>query len=176
MTMDDGSVAWFQPKKRALFPIDGVHVSHSLAKCIRQKKFEVTFDKDFEGVMRGCLRPTDNWISDEFIQVYTQIHREGWAHSCECWSDGQLVGGLYGLALGTCFCAESMFHRHTNASKVALWSMVNKCKELGFSIFDAQIMNPHLKSLGAYEVSHREYMSSLASALDETTAWSTAAQ
>src|SRR5690349_6917913 len=95
MTMEDESVAWFQPKRRALMPIEGIHVSHSLAKRIRQGVFKVTFDKAFEEVMRGCLRPSDNWISEEFIQVYTQIHREGWAHSCEAWSDGKLVGGVY---------------------------------------------------------------------------------
>ena len=174
MTMDDGDVAWFQPRTRALFPIEGIHVSHSLAQTIRQAKFEITFDKAFEQVMRGCLRPTDNWISEEFIQVYTEIHREGWAHSCECWRDGQLVGGLYGIAIGACFCAESMFHRHTDASKVALWAMVNHCRELGFTIFDAQIMNPHLASLGAFEISHREYMRRLNEALQHETEWSRA--
>ncbi len=172
MTMEDGDVAWFQPRKRALFPIEGIHVSHSLAQTIRRGEFEITFDKAFEQVMRGCLRPADNWISEEFIQVYTEIHREGWAHSCECWLDGSLVGGVYGLAIGSCFSAESMFHRHTDASKVALWAMVNKCRELGFTIFDAQIMNSHLASLGAFEISHREYMRRLNEALQHETAWS----
>jgi leucyl/phenylalanyl-tRNA--protein transferase len=172
MTIEDGTVAWFQPKRRALLPIEGIHVSHSLAKTIRQRKFDVTFDQAFEDVMRGCLRPAENWISEEFIQVYTQIHREGWAHSCECWADGELVGGTYGLALGACFSAESMFHRHTNASKVALWAMIDKCRELGFRIFDAQIMNSHLKSLGAFEISHAEYMRRLKDALEIETSWS----
>src|SRR2546423_12062256 len=120
MTMEDGTVAWFQPKRRALLPIEGIHVSHSLAKVIRKKKFRISFDTAFESVMRLCLRSEDNWISEEFIQVYTQIHREGWGHSSECWSGDELVGGVYGIALGSCFCAESMFHRHTDASKVAL--------------------------------------------------------
>jgi len=172
MTMEDGTVSWFQPRKRALFPIQGIHVSHSLSQTIRQNKFDVTFDQAFEQVMRGCLRPTDNWISEEFIQVYTEIHREGWAHSCECWLDGQLCGGVYGVAIGACFCAESMFHRETDASKVALWAMVNKCRELGFKIFDAQIMNPHLASLGAFEITHREYMRRLNEALHVETDWS----
>ena len=172
MTMDDGTVAWFQPRRRALLPIEGIHVSHSLARTIRRHKFEVKFDSSFEQVMRSCLRPTDNWISEEFIQVYTQIHREGWGHCAECWADGELVGGVYGIALGACFCAESMFHRHTDASKVALWALVNKCRELGFKMVDAQIMNPHLASLGSFEISHEDYMRRLEEALKISTDWS----
>ncbi len=172
MTMDDGEVQWFQPRRRALFPIEGIHVSRSLQKVIRRGDFEVRFDTSFEQVMRACLRPDGNWISEDFIRVYTLIHHEGWAHCAECWQDGALVGGLYGIALGGCFCAESMFHRQTNASKVALWAIVEKCRDLGFTIFDAQIMNPHLRSLGAYEVSHLEYVGMLSEALDIQTEWS----
>lgn len=172
MTMDDGVVEWFQPRRRALFPLDGIHVSRSLRKVIRKGEFDVRFDTAFEDVMRACLRPQGNWISEDFIRVYTLIHHEGWAHCAECWQDGELVGGLYGIALGGCFCAESMFHRRTNASKVALWAMVEKCRELGFTIFDAQIMNPHLRSLGAHEVAHLEYMQMLSRALEVHTEWS----
>jgi len=172
MTMEDGSVEWFQPRTRCLFPIEGVYVSRSLAKTIRQQKFEVRFDTSFEQVMRGCLRPSDNWISEEFIRVYGEIHSRGWAHCSECWLDGELVGGAYGVALGTCFCAESMFHRSTDASKVALWALINRCRELGFTIFDAQIMNPHLDSLGAFEVPHLAYEIMLSDALKRTTPWS----
>lgn len=163
--MDDGSVGWFQPKKRALFPIEGIRVSRSLSRSLRSKRFEVRFDTDFESVMRGCLRPGDNWISEDFIRVYTAIHLEGWAHSAECYQDGVLVGGVYGVEMGNCFCAESMFFRATDASKIALYALVNKCRALGFTLFDAQIMNPHLSSLGAYEVSHEEYMELLNGAL-----------
>ncbi len=172
MTMEDGAVAWFQPKRRALLPIEGIHVSKSLAKTIRKQPFEIRFDTAFEQVMRSCLRPTDNWISEEFIQVYTQIHKDGWGHSAECWMDGELVGGVYGIALGACFCAESMFHLHTDASKVALWALVNKCRELGFQIVDAQITNSHLSSLGSFEISHEEYMRRLEEALNISTPWS----
>lgn len=172
MTMDDGEVQWFQPRQRALFPMDGIHVSKSLEKVIRKGEFEIRFDTSFEAVMRSCLRPDGNWISEDFIRVYTVIHHEGWGHCSECWLDGELVGGVYGIALGGCFCAESMFHRRTNASKVALWAMVNKCRELGFTIFDAQIMNPHLESLGAFEVPHRQYIPMLAQALEVDTIWS----
>lgn len=172
MTMDDGEVQWFLPRQRALFPIEGIHVSRSLRKVIDRGEFEIRFDTTFEQVMRSCLRPDGNWISEDFIRVYTLIHHEGWGHCAECWKDGELVGGVYGVALGGCFCAESMFHRQTNASKVALWAMVEKCKELGFTIFDAQIMNPHLESLGAFEVPHREYLPMLEEALKVETVWS----
>lgn len=172
MTMDDDSVQWFQPRRRALFPIEGVHVSRSLRKVIDRGEFDIRFDTAFEEVMRGCLRPDGNWISEDFIRVYTLIHHEGWGHCGECWFEGELVGGIYGIALGSCFCAESMFHRKTDASKVALWAMVEKCRDLGFTIFDAQIMNPHLRSLGAYEVPHGEYLGMLRKALQAKTAWS----
>jgi leucyl/phenylalanyl-tRNA--protein transferase len=182
MTMDDGEVEWFQPRVRALFPIEGIHVSRSMRRVlsdvsfsrttIHETRFTITFDTAFELVMRGCLRPGENWISEEFIRAYTQIQLEGWGHSAEVWRGGELVGGLYGIALGSCFCAESMFHRATNASKIALWAMVEKCRSLGFTIFDAQVMNPHLKSLGAYPVPHREYMKMLQDALGRTTEWS----
>jgi len=134
--------------------------------------FSVSFDQAFEDVMRACLRPGDNWISEDFIRVYTQIHIEGWGHSVEVWQAGNLVGGLYGVAIGSCFCAESMFHCAANASKVALWAMVHKCRSLGFTIFDAQVMNPHLESLGAYPVPHSEYMEMLGRALEKSTDWS----
>lgn len=172
MTMDDGHVGWFQPHMRALFPISGVHVSRSLAKTIRRGEFEVRFDTSFEAVMRGCLRPTDNWISEEFVRAYTEIFNEGWGHCSECWKDGELVGGVYGISLGSYFAAESMFHRATDASKVALWALVEKCRETGFTIFDCQIMNPHLASLGAYEVPHAHFMALLHDALERPNRWS----
>lgn len=167
----NGEVEFYVPLRRALFPIEGMHVSRSLRRTIRGGRFEVRFDSAFEQVMRGCLRPKDNWITEDLIRVYTQIHHEGWAHSAETWRDGALVGGVYGLCLGTCFCAESMFHRETDAGKVALAALVDKCRELGFTLFDAQIMSPHLASLGAFEVSHERYMRLLAKALREPDAW-----
>jgi leucyl/phenylalanyl-tRNA---protein transferase len=172
MANDDGSVDWYQPHRRALFPLKGVHVSHSLGRIIRREKFEIRFDTAFESVMRSCLRPDANWINEDFVRVYSQIHAEGWGHCSEAWYRGQLVGGVYGIALGSCFCAESMFHRETDASKVALWAMVERCRALGFTVFDAQIISPHLKSLGAYEVPHAEYRRLLDKALKGHTAWS----
>ena len=174
MTVDeeDDYVEWFRPQMRCLFPIEGIHVSRSLAKTIRSGRFTIRFDSQFEQVIRSCQRPGDNWISAEFIRCYTEAHEQGWAHSAEVFLGEALVGGTYGLALGTCFCAESMFHRETDASKVALWAMINRCRELGFTIFEAQIMNPHLKSLGAFEVTEEAYDEMLGSALKGKTIWS----
>lgn len=171
MTEEDGSVGWFASFERCLFPMTGIRVSRSLARRIRQGEYRVTFDTAFESVIRGCMRPTDNWISERFVEVYTEVHRQGWGHSCECWAGDELVGGVYGVALGSCFCAESMFHRQTDASKVALWALVQECARRGFTIFDAQIMNPHLKSLGAFEMPAQEYDALLLKALRDPLKW-----
>jgi leucyl/phenylalanyl-tRNA--protein transferase len=171
MALENGRIEWFRSLRRCLFPIEGIRVSRSLSRKIRKNEFDVTFDVAFESVMRHCLRPDDNWINDEIIRVYTEIHHQGWGHSCEVWRDGVLVGGVYGLALGACFCAESMFHRETDASKIALFNLVEKCRDLGFSVFDAQIMNPHLASLGAYEVSPSAYMRLLQECLRQGSEW-----
>lgn len=171
MADESGEVGWYSVRRRALFSISGVRVSRSLAKVIRQGRFEIRFDTAFEEVMRACFRPDGNWLTEEFVQAYSECHRQGWGHCCEAWRDGKLVGGVYGLAVGSCFCAESMFHLETDASKVALWALVEKCRELGFTVFDAQIMNPHLASLGAFEVSTKEYIRLLADALGRVTPW-----
>lgn len=168
---EQGEHNWYSVKQRAIFPIEGIRVSKSLRKVIRSGKFRITFDQAFEEVMRGCMRP-ETWISEEIIRAFAEVHREGWAHSCEVWLDDQLAGGVYGVGIGLVFSAESMFHRVTNASKVALWAMVEKCREAGFTTFDAQIMNPHLESLGAFNISDEEYRMRLRSSLDQFTRWS----
>ncbi|MBS1710064.1 MAG: leucyl/phenylalanyl-tRNA--protein transferase [Armatimonadetes bacterium] len=165
-------VGWFRPIRRCVFPIEGVHVSRSLAKTLRRDQFRVGFDEAFEDVMWSCRRPLDNWITPPIVELYTAAHREGWGHSCEVWEGDALVGGTYGLALGGCFCAESMFHRRTDASKVALYHMVEHCRELGFVLFDAQIPNPHLVSMGAEVIGQRDYMHLFRAALQVKTAWS----
>ncbi|MBS1723855.1 MAG: leucyl/phenylalanyl-tRNA--protein transferase [Armatimonadetes bacterium] len=167
-----GRIEWYAVSRRALFPLSGVGMSRSLLKVIRQAKYEVKFDTDFEGVMRGCFRPGDNWLTEEFVSAYTACHQQGWAHCSEAWYEGKLVGGVYGLAVGGCFCAESMFFRERDASKVALAALVEECRMLGFTLFDAQIMNPHLRSLGAFEVELAEYESRLRGALTVVTPWS----
>lgn len=161
MADDNGEVAWFAPRTRALFPLEGIRVSRSLARTIRSGVFDVRFDTAFEAVVRACRRPEGNWISEEIIQVFTEIHREGWGHCAECWLSGELVGGVYGISIGRCFCAESMFHRRRDASKVALLRMIDWRRSCGDEMFDAQIMSPHLASLGAFEVTQAEYLDRL---------------
>jgi len=166
-----GDIEWYSVTERALFPITGIHVSRSLQKTIRSGRFRWTFDQAFNEVMHGCLRPGDNWITSEIIRVFTEAHVEGWGHSVEVWSGDELVGGSYGLAIGGAFFAESMFHRQTDASKVAVWALINECRSQGFEIFDAQVMNPHLASLGAYNVPEDEYEEMLERAVRKKTQW-----
>ena len=161
-----GEVLWFRPDPRAILPLDGFHVSRSLARTIKRATFEIRVDTDFEGVMRGCAdRPEGTWISERFVEVYAALHRAGKAHSVEAWREGRLVGGTYGLALGGAFMAESMFHRETDASKVALGALVLRLRERGFILLDVQYVTPHLESLGAVEITRREYERRLAEAL-----------
>ena len=151
-------VLWFRPDPRAIIPLDGFHVSRSLARTMRRGHFEVRVDTDFEGVMRGCAdRPDGSWISDRFVEVYGALHRAGKAHSVEVWSGGELVGGTYGVALGGAFMAESKFHRATDASKVALAALVERLRERRFTLLDVQYVTPHLERLGAVEITRREY-------------------
>jgi leucyl/phenylalanyl-tRNA---protein transferase len=161
-----GEVLWFKPDPRAIIPLNGFHVSRSLARTLRRGLFEIRLDTDFEGVMRACAdRPEGTWISGRFIEVYGALHRAGKAHSVEAWREGRLVGGLYGLALGGAFMAESMFHRETGASKVALALLVSRLREQGFILLDVQYVTPHLESLGAVEITRREYERRLEQAL-----------
>jgi leucyl/phenylalanyl-tRNA--protein transferase len=166
-----GEILWFRPDPRAIIPLDGFHISRSLARTLRRGIFEVRVDTDFEGVMRGCAdRPEGTWISERFVEVYGALHRAGKAHSVEAWRDGRLVGGAYGLALGGAFMAESMFHRETDASKAALTALVARLQERGFTLLDVQYVTPHLESLGAVDITRREYERRLerALALDRT--------
>jgi leucyl/phenylalanyl-tRNA--protein transferase len=161
-----GEVLWFRPDPRAIIELDGLHVSRSLARTIRRGRFEVRVDSDFEGVMRGCAdRPEGSWIDDRFVEVYGALHRAGKAHSVEAWREGRLVGGTYGVALGGAFMAESMFHRETDASKVALAALVLRLREREFTLLDVQYVTPHLESLGATEITRREYERRLEHAL-----------
>jgi leucyl/phenylalanyl-tRNA---protein transferase len=161
-----GEVLWFRPDPRAIIPLNGFHASRSLARTLRRGLFEIRVDTDFEGVMRGCAdRPEGTWISERFVEVYAALHRAGKAHSVEAWREGRLVGGTYGVALGGAFMAESMFHRETGASKVALALLVSRLREQGFILLDVQYVTPHLESLGAVEITRREYERRLEQAL-----------
>ncbi len=159
-------ILWFRPDPRAVIPLDGFHVSRSLARTLRRAVFDVRVDTDFEGVMHGCAdRPEGTWISERFVEVYGALHRAGKAHSVEAWREGRLAGGVYGLALGGAFMAESMFRRETDASKVALAALTSRLRERGFILLDVQYVTPHLESLGAIEITRREYERRLERAL-----------
>ena len=162
---DTGELFWFQPDPRTILPLDGFHISRSLAKTVRQERFEIRYNTDFDGVMRGCADREETWISEEFIRVFTAMHELGKAHSVEVIQNGDLVGGTYGVALGGAFMAESMFHTVTDASKVALVGLTSRLKERGFALLDVQYSTSHLKSLGAIEISHATYLKRLNPAL-----------
>lgn len=146
-------VTWHRPDPRAVLPLEGFHVSRSLAKTIRRGTYEVRADAGFEDVMRACAdRPEGSWITEEFVRAYGALHRAGKAHSVEAWRNGKLAGGVYGVALGGAFMAESMFHRETDASKVALAALVGHLRSRGYLVMDVQYLTQHLASLGAVEI------------------------
>jgi leucyl/phenylalanyl-tRNA--protein transferase len=161
----DGPLAWWSPDPRAVMPLEGFTASRSLRRA--RHRFTVTLDREFEAVMRGCADPRrpHGWIDESFIEAYCELHRLGHAHSVEVrTADGALAGGLYGVRIGRFFAGESMFHRVTDASKVALWSAVDLLVIDGAELFDVQWLTPHLQSLGAREIPRREYLAALLSA------------
>ena len=166
---DDPSLFWVDPKLRGVFPLDGLLVSKRLARTIRRDRFEVRADHDFDAVIAGCAarRPDrpDTWINDRIRTLYRQLFDQGRAHTLEAYEDGVLVGGLYGLAIGGAFFGESMFHRATDASKVALAHLVARLRLGGFTLLDAQFVTPHLASLGAVEIAKAEYHGRLDAAI-----------
>jgi leucyl/phenylalanyl-tRNA--protein transferase len=157
-------IAWFSPDPRGVLPLDGFHVSRSLARS--RRRFETRIDTAFEDVMRACADPgrEGRWITEPFVEAYVRLFDLGWAHSVEAWRDGELVGGLYGLRIDGLFAGEAMFHRATDASKVALAACVEWLTEVGVELFDVQWQTPHLASLGVIEVSRTEYLRRLANA------------
>lgn len=162
-------IYWVEPRKRGILPLNGFHFSRSLAKVVRSDRFSVTVDHGFAEVMRLCAEATadrpDTWINAEIEQAYADLHRRGHAHSVECWQDGRLVGGLYGVRLGAAFFGESMFSRARDASKVALAWLVARLRCGGFSLLDCQFITEHLASLGAIEISRDHYTILLDAAL-----------
>jgi leucyl/phenylalanyl-tRNA---protein transferase len=166
MGLPDGHLGWWSPVERAILPLRGLHISRSLRQSTR--RFQVSVDADFEGVIRGCAdsRRRDPWITGEFVEAYTTLHRLGWAHSVEVWdNDGRLVGGLYGVAIGGLFAGESMFHEVRDASKVALVHLVVVMNRGGGSLLDVQWQTPHLESLGAVVIGRDAYLGQLDEAL-----------
>lgn len=165
---DGGPMLWWSPDPRAVIELDGFHVSKSLRKTLRSGRFTVTADRAFAEVMRGCAtapnRRDGTWITPEMHQAYCRLHTLGDAHSVEAWADGQLAGGVYGVALGAAFAAESMFHYQTDASKVALAHLVAHLRARGFELLDIQQWTPHTGRLGATEVRRAAYLRRLARA------------
>lgn len=165
----DGLLAWWSPDPRAIIEFDDFHVSRRLARTYRQQRFELTIDRDFAGVIHGCstapYRPEGTWITSDMVTAYEAFHRAGYAHSIESWSDGELVGGLYGVALGGMFAAESMFFRVSDAAKVALVYLVERLQACGFTLFDVQQLNPNTARFGATEIPRREFLARVKSAI-----------
>ncbi len=159
-------ITWWSPVRRGVFEWDKLHVPRSLARTLRKNPFEVTRDRAFRRVMEGCAaREEGTWIAPEFIDAYTRLHEAGHAHSVECWQGGELVGGIYGVAAGGLFAGESMFHRVSDASKIALHHLAQHLRERGFALFDIQMVTDITEALGAVEISRAEYLRRLKKAV-----------
>lgn len=169
MAHEDGQIYWYDPDPRTIFPLDAFHIPRRLARTVRSGRFEVRVDHAFRAVMESCAEPAGDrpttWISSELIDAYTLLHRLGFAHSVETYSEGRLVGGLYGVAVGGLFAGESMFSRETDASKVALVHLVERLRRGGFALLDTQFTTEHLARFGSLEISRAEYKQRLAHAL-----------
>ena len=168
---EEWDVFWYAPDRRAILPFESFHVSKTLARTVRQEKFDVRFDTAFESVMRHCAsversHETGTWISEDLLQAYVALHEVGFAHSVEAWREGELVGGLYGVAVRGLFAGESMFHLETDASKVCLVHLVERLRTRGFALHDVQFMTDHPRSFGAAEIPREEYEARLAEAME----------
>lgn len=155
-------LAWFSPDPRAVIEMDRLHVPSRLARRMRGGQFQFTFDRDFRQVIRACAEPrrreSQTWITSSMIRAYERLHELGYAHSVEVWQHEELVGGLYGVALGGYFAGESMFHRERDASKAAVVRLVEHLRERGFRLFDIQQQTPHMAAMGASELPRREFL------------------
>ncbi|MEZ2130331.1 MULTISPECIES: leucyl/phenylalanyl-tRNA--protein transferase [unclassified Sinorhizobium] len=167
---DDPEIFWVEPELRGVIPLGDFHVSKSLAKAIRQKPFDVRFDTNFDGVIAACAEATSDrpstWINQTIKGLYSTLHRMGHAHSVEAWEGEKLVGGLYGVSLGSAFFGESMFSRRTNASKICLVYLVERLQKKGFTLLDTQFTTEHLKTFGAIDVPKDDYARLLAAAME----------
>lgn len=162
---DDPDLFWVDPKFRGVFPMDGFHISRSLARRIRNCGYSVTINSDFAGVVDGCADRADTWINAELRALYQQLHQSGHAHSLEVRDGDALVGGVYGVVLGGAFFGESMFSRRTDASKIALAYLMDRLRQTGFHLFDTQFLTAHLASLGAIEIPRAQYRRALDEAI-----------
>lgn len=165
-TRHDTEVFWVEPRMRGIFEMERFHISRSLAKHMRQEPFQISFDAAFSEVMIGCADRSETWISQTILDLYSELFELGFGHSIEIWEEGTLVGGVYGLAIGSAFFGESMFSKRTNASKIALAYLIDRLRVGGFTLFDTQFITPHLASLGAIEIPKAEYKKRLKAALE----------
>jgi len=167
---DEPALYWVSPEQRGIVPLRGFHLPRRLARTVKSDRFTVKVDTAFEAVIRACAAPAEgrneSWINDEILALYTALHRLGHAHSVECWREGELVGGLYGVSIGAAFFGESMFSRERDASKVALVHLVARLILGGFKLLDAQFLTSHLAQFGAIEIARVQYMALLADATD----------
>jgi leucyl/phenylalanyl-tRNA--protein transferase len=161
-------VLWWSPDPRAVIELDSLHVPRRLARTIRSGKFTITVNTCFEAVMKACgdNRPEGTWVTDEMVRGYTTLHRAGFAHCLEVWEGETLAGGIYGVAIGGLFAGESMFHRVTDASKVALVKLVERLKERGFVLFDVQMTTEHTERMGAMNIPRDQYLRRVAAAIE----------
>lgn len=163
-------VSWWSPDPRAIFELDRFHVPRSLARVLRSGRFRVTVNQAFTAVMQGCAAPGPGrghtWVTPGFLEAYTRLHQAGHAHSLECWLGDELAGGIYGVTVGGLFAGESMFHRASDASKVALTHLVERLRARGFALFDIQMLTPITARLGAIEIPREQYLDRLAAAVE----------
>ncbi len=166
MGMPDGEIGWFSPDPRGVIPLDDkFHVPHGLRRTLAKHRFELRFNTAFRDVMQACAERDETWIDDVILASYCNLNTLGFAHSVETWHGDKLVGGLYGVALGGAFFGESMFHRETDASKIALCALVDRLRERKFLLLDTQWVTPHLKQFGAHEIPRTTYLHRLDAAL-----------
>ena len=167
---DDAHAVWVLPDERGVIPLDAPHVPKKLARFLKTEPFEIRINTAFSEVIAACAEATkgrpETWINDAIIEAYTELHYQGHAHSIECWKDGKLAGGLYGVVMGAAFCGESMFSRTTNASKIAMLHLMARLKIGGFHFIDAQFYNEHLVQFGLIGVPDADYQLMLENALD----------
>ncbi len=171
MALEDGNLGWFAPDPRGILPIDGFHIPRGLRRALRKNRFEIRVDTAFARVMQGCADRPSTWIDQTIFHSYLRLHELGHAHSVEAWLDGQLVGGLYGVALRGLFCGESMFSRETDASKICLVHLVERLQAGGFVLLDTQWTTPHLETFGAIDISRDDYLARLDVALETEAHW-----
>ncbi len=169
MAAEPGEIRWYSPDPRGIIPLDTFHVPKRLQRVLRSGRFDIRLNTAFRSVIRECANRRDgdegSWIDHEIVESYCALHEQGYAHSLEVWQESRLVGGLYGVAVGGAFFGESMFHRVSDASKVALVSLVERLRARGYVLLDTQWVTEHLEQFGAIEIPRRRYLRMLDAAL-----------